>query len=90
MVMIFKKRFLCILFFLCISFLLFPVLSTAQSKEGSAWIIPIQGDIEPSMTAFVRREVRKALSQNAEFLIFEIDTFGGRVDSALQITSFIS
>jgi membrane-bound serine protease (ClpP class) len=58
--------------------------------EGKAWIIPIMGDIEPSLTAFVRREARKAISQGAEYLIFEIDTFGGRVDSALQITSFIT
>ena len=65
----------------------------AQVSAGGgekAWIIPIQGDIEPSLTAFVRREARKALSQGAEYLIFEIDTFGGRVDSALQITSFIT
>jgi len=71
--------------------LLMPALVFAQSGEGGgkAWIIPIQGDIEPSLTAFVRREARKALSQGADYLIFEIDTFGGRVDSALQITSFI-
>jgi membrane-bound serine protease (ClpP class) len=68
----------------------------AQSAEqgveggGKAWIIPIQGDIEPSMTAFVRREGRKAIAGGAEFIIFEIDTFGGRVDSALQIASFIT
>jgi membrane-bound serine protease (ClpP class) len=38
----------------------------------------------------VRREGRKALDQGAAYIIFEIDTFGGRVDSALQITSFIT
>jgi membrane-bound serine protease (ClpP class) len=72
----------------------FPLFS--QADEGAsastlpkAWIIPIQGDIEPSLTAFVRREGGKALSARAEYIIFEIDTFGGRVDSALQITSFI-
>ena len=70
--------------------LLIPVPVTAQADEGKkAWIIPIRGDIEPSLTAFVRREARKAQSEGAEYLIFEIDTFGGRVDSALQITSFI-
>jgi membrane-bound serine protease (ClpP class) len=58
--------------------------------QGTAWIIPIRGDIEPSLTVFVRREGRKALDQGAAYLIFEIDTFGGRVDSALQITSFIT
>jgi membrane-bound serine protease (ClpP class) len=63
---------------------------TGGTGTNTAWIIPIQGDIEPSLTAFVRREGRKALDQGAKFLIFEIDTFGGRVDSALQITSFIT
>jgi len=74
--------------------LFFPGRAAAQQPpatgESSAWIIPIRGDIQPSMAAFVRREARRALSQGAEYLIFEIDTFGGRVDSALQITSFIT
>jgi membrane-bound serine protease (ClpP class) len=38
---------------------------------------------------FVRREGRKAQAAGAECIIFEIDTFGGRVDTALQISSFI-
>jgi membrane-bound serine protease (ClpP class) len=63
---------------------------TGKDGGGKAWIIPIRGDIEPSLTAFVRREGRKATAQGAEYIIFEIDTFGGRVDSALQITSFIT
>ncbi|MDR0387968.1 MAG: nodulation protein NfeD, partial [Treponema sp.] len=65
--------------------------ATAPSDEaGSAWLIPIRGDIDPAMAVFVRRETRKALNRGASFIIFEIDTFGGRVDSALQITSFIT
>jgi membrane-bound serine protease (ClpP class) len=72
-----------------------PLFAQAPAGEGGenrglAWIIPIQGDIEPSVTAFVRREGRKAMDQGAAYIIFEIDTFGGRVDSALQITSFIT
>ncbi|MDR2246876.1 MAG: nodulation protein NfeD [Treponema sp.] len=61
-----------------------------RNGAGSAWIIPIRGDIDPSMSVFVRRETRKALNQGASFIVFDIDTFGGRVDSALQITSFIT
>ncbi|QQO10445.1 NfeD family protein [Breznakiella homolactica] len=57
--------------------------------EGTAWIIPVKGDITNSLSTFVRREARKALSEGASHIVFEIDTFGGRVDSALQITSFI-
>jgi membrane-bound serine protease (ClpP class) len=65
---------------------------SGASNDGAssdAWIIPIKGDIEPSLSVFVRREVNKAVSQGADFIVFEIDTFGGRVDSALQITSVI-
>ncbi|MDR1248415.1 MAG: nodulation protein NfeD [Treponema sp.] len=56
---------------------------------GDAWIITIRGDIDPGMVTFVRRETNRALKQGAAFLVFEIDTFGGRVDSALQISSYI-
>ena len=68
-----------------------PVVLTAQSSssEDKVWVIPIKGDIAPSTSTFVRREARSALANGATVLIFEIDTFGGRVDSALQITSFI-
>jgi len=64
-------------------------LAAPAPANETAWIIPIEGDIEPSMVTFVRREARRALDEGADYLVFEIDTFGGRVDSALQITSFI-
>ena len=66
-----------------------PMPLFAENSGGKAWIIPIQGDIERSLSVFVRREAQKAIAGGAECIIFEIDTFGGRVDSALQITSFI-
>lgn len=56
---------------------------------GSVWVIPIKGDIEPSISAFIRRASQNALAKGASTIIYEIDTFGGRVDTALQISSFI-
>ncbi|MDR1177280.1 MAG: nodulation protein NfeD [Spirochaetaceae bacterium] len=61
----------------------------AGGVPGAAWIISVKGDISPSLAAFVRREIKKAQDGDAGALVFEIDTFGGRVDSALQITSNI-
>jgi membrane-bound serine protease (ClpP class) len=66
-----------------------PSAPADTAADASAWIIPIVGDIEPSLVTFVRREARRALETDTKYIIFEIDTFGGRVDSALQITSFI-
>jgi membrane-bound serine protease (ClpP class) len=66
-----------------------PAAQEAAPVSERARIIPIRGDIDPAMTAFVRRETRKALGDNPGVIVFEIDTFGGRVDSALHIASFI-
>lgn len=59
------------------------------SGDGKTFVIPIKGDIEPSVAAFVRRESNFALRGGASFLVYEIDTFGGRVDTALLISSYI-
>ena len=60
-----------------------------QASGAQVRIIPIRGDIEPSLAAFIRREGQKARNEKAEYIVFEIDTFGGRVDTALQIASYI-
>ena len=58
-------------------------------SQTTAYIVPIHGEIEPSRMIFVRRGIQKAESDGADFIIFDIDTFGGRVDSALQIATLI-
>ena len=59
------------------------------SPSDTVFVIPIEGDIEPSRTVFIRRSIDRAVREGAGILIFEIDTFGGRVDSALQIATLI-
>ncbi|WP_319559912.1 NfeD family protein [Marispirochaeta sp.] len=53
------------------------------------WVVPIEGDIEASTVVFIRRGIQQARSSGAETIIFRINTFGGRVDSALQIATLI-
>ncbi len=77
--------------------LLVPLSVQAQSAPGPwaaeagspLYVIPIQGDIEPSTAVFVQRRVNSALAAGADTLVFTIDTFGGRVDSALRIAAVI-
>jgi membrane-bound serine protease (ClpP class) len=52
-------------------------------------IIPVSGDVEPGMAAFIGRAVREAQTHNKPLLIIEMDTFGGRVDAAFQIVDTI-
>ena len=54
---------------------------------GQTYIIPLQGDIEPFRLVYLRRSIEKA--SDASRIIFDINTFGGRVDTALQITTLI-
>ncbi|NLJ47757.1 MAG: nodulation protein NfeD, partial [Treponema sp.] len=63
--------------------------ASAADEASSVYVIPIQGDIEPSTAVFVRRNAEAALRAGAKVLVFDIDTFGGRVDSALRISSYI-
>jgi membrane-bound serine protease (ClpP class) len=64
-------------------------LGFAEDEEKAAHVISIHGDIDAGMASHVRRQAGEALEAGAAFLVFDIDTFGGRVDSALQISSFI-
>ena len=61
-----------------------------QAESGnSLFVLPIEGDIEPSTAVFVQRRAEQALAAGASVIVFSIDTFGGRVDSALRISAFI-
>ena len=60
-----------------------------QPEMTPIYVIDIHGEIDRAMMVFIRRSVEEAKNSAAEVVIFSIDTFGGRVDSALQITSLI-
>jgi membrane-bound serine protease (ClpP class) len=57
--------------------------------EPVVYVIDLHGEINRSMMVFLRRGVEKATRDEATLVVFDIDTFGGRVDSALQMTSLI-
>lgn len=59
-------------------------------KEGAiVAVVPIHGEINRSQVILLRRAIQQAKEIGAEYLVVEIDTFGGRVDSALQITTLL-
>jgi len=51
--------------------------------------VPISGTIDMGLPYFIERSIDEAESENSEVIIFEIDTFGGRVDAATQIKDAI-
>ena len=73
-------------------FILFLALgsSIADETKKNIYVVPIQDTIDLGIPAFVNRAISAAEKNSAELIIFDIDTFGGRVDAATQIKDAIS
>jgi membrane-bound serine protease (ClpP class) len=78
------RLLLCVL---CV--LAFAATAAPAQARYTVYLLPVQGEVGPGMAAFVDRalmETESARVEGEEYLyILEVDTFGGRVDSALRI-----
>ncbi len=72
-----------ILFSLLLSIILYP-----QTNQ-TVYYARIDGEIDLGKAPFVRRVISEAEENHASGIIFEINTFGGRVDAATQIKDAI-
>jgi len=57
----------------------------AQEKRPVVYVAPIEGIIDLGLAPFVQRVLDEASDAGASAVILEINTFGGRVDAAVQI-----
>src|SRR5439155_21763253 len=69
-------------------------LETGQAREvihkGDVVVVPLHGEISPSLLMFLRRAEKVAESNGASAIIFEMNTYGGRLDSAEEISSALN
>ncbi|MBA3650114.1 MAG: hypothetical protein H0W66_01205, partial [Chthoniobacterales bacterium] len=69
-------------------------LGVAEAREvvgrGDVVVIPLQGEVAPSLVLFLRRAQKEAESAGASAIIFDMDTYGGRLDSAEKITGILN
>ena len=72
-----------------IKFFIYFLISTVFSSEQTVFIIPINGDIDMGLPYVVNRGIDQAENNDAKLIIFDIDTFGGRVDAATKIKDSI-
>ena len=64
--------------------------STAvQAAEPVVHVIPVSGTVDPGMAAYLKRVVSSLEKDDSAILVFAMDTFGGRVDSAFDIVETI-
>jgi len=65
-------------------------LTFASQNKQKVYIIPVSGTVEPGMAAYVKRALEEIKDETDAVFIFKMDTFGGRVDAALDIVDTIS
>ena len=70
-----------IIIYFCIAF--------SISLADTVYHIPIEGTIDLGLPPFIERSIAEAEENNAKTIIFEVNTFGGRVDAATQIKDAI-
>src|SRR5438094_911375 len=72
----------------------FRAAETTQAREvihkGDVVVVPLRGEVSPSLLMFLRRAEKAAEGSGAAAIIFEMDTYGGRLDSAAEITSVLN
>jgi membrane-bound serine protease (ClpP class) len=74
-------KFLLIIFFVNLTFIF--------SQQKTVYLGFIEGDIDLGLAPYVNRVINEAEKNNADAIIFKINTFGGRVDAATQIKDAI-
>ncbi len=57
-------------------------------KKQAVWI-KLEGDVDPAMYEFCARAIGEALDKKPDYIVFEINTFGGRLDAAFDLVDTI-
>ena len=63
--------------------------SLSFGASDNVYVIEISGEVNPGMLNYVRENIEDANNKNADLILFEVDTLGGRIDSAEKISQEI-
>lgn len=62
----------------------------ASENNKKLYVIPVSETVEPGMAAYIERALNDVEEDKDGLIIFKLDSFGGRVDAALDIVDVIS
>ncbi len=74
---------------LCLFLILAASVLLAASSGRKVYVIPIFGTVDAGMAAFMERAYQQVSKDPCGLVVIKIDTFGGRVDSALEIVDIL-
>ena len=74
------------------AFCILPETADARDliHKGDVVTVPLRGEVAASPLAFLRRAVKTAESNEASAIIFEMNTYGGRLDTAADIVNVLN
>lgn len=67
----------------------FPIQNLVQAKTETAYVIPVKGVIDLGLTKFVQSSIDEAEKNEAKVIVFDIDTPGGEVSAAVELSNKI-
>ncbi|MFQ6674312.1 MAG: nodulation protein NfeD, partial [Fidelibacterota bacterium] len=69
--------------------LIFLFVASSLVSAQIVYRVPIQKTIDLGLPPFIERAIEEAEKNGASAVVFDIDTFGGRIDGATQIKDAI-
>ena len=66
-----------------------PPVAPPATATKKVYVIPVRDDIMPPLVYVIRRGVKEAMENNADLLVLDMDTNGGRVDTTREIIGII-
>jgi membrane-bound serine protease (ClpP class) len=61
-----------------------------SAKIQKIQVVPIHGEIDEGLEHFVKRAIDDAVAAKPDLIVFDIDTWGGRLDAAFEISDAIT
>src|SRR4051812_46446822 len=78
------------LFVLALATFALPAGAREIVRKGDTVVVQLNGEVAPAMHLFLRRAIKAAESAGAGAIIIEMNTYGGRLDSAADITGVLN
>src|SRR6266850_7709590 len=67
-----------------------PAHARETIHKGNVVVVPLRGEVAPSLLAFLRRAVKTAESNDASAIVFDMNTYGGRLDTGTEIVNALN
>lgn len=62
----------------------------ATNSDELVYIIPVREEITSATERYIKLSIEEAENLNSDLIIFELDTYGGRIDSIEKIKNYIT